>query len=571
MQNGEGKVEEKQTAEDRDADSAMGSNAGSSYLTSCSKVTRDAYNRVIEQLHFVQEKDRHTQSSLEKILLAQEEREKAEFEKRKAEALATKQVLQIQIDLKKQQQRTERAREQVDYKTVIAEMPENVINVYPRITETPLEKRKDRKTQLQEELKKELKEQMAKKAQRASEERRRVKEQELASLQKTHEQAQKAEEESKVRDKQKLDQYKLELSKDIQCKEMRKLNDKRLGSIEFQGMTALHDLLTSSALPLSQDPNVPVPASVPEGSNPAPREATLPSETVHPVKAGTAGDPEDNVATVSPPLAAASGSPASDQHRGQGNDQQQLVGATTDGDAKMDKLALILEKKQRKANELLEKLETHQRKQKGSSSLSPEFSVDRLKAALNPAAYSMKRQGKDVRLSSQEVAHIIQKAKPLAGTGEETKSHVGSEKFSKSLTAQKSEGSLAKSPTERAQRKAYDRYLAQLQSQASEEQKRILDTLKREREAIERIKEKEEKLQQQRKLYRHMILDEIARKKDQKGFDLKTTREVPDIAGTQGYPPLFEPSPVQQREKVLLAYKKQKDLWIQQVSGLLEA
>jgi len=79
------------------------------------------------------------------------------------------------------------------------------------------------------------------------------------------------------------------------------------------------------------------------------------------------------------------------------------------------------------------------------------------------------------------------------------------------------------------------------------------------------MEENERKARQERERCQSIILQQIEDGKAKKITETKYKREIPDIAGSQGYPPIFEPSPVQQRTLVVTSYQHQKDALIKQV------
>ena len=502
--------------------------SSSSYLTTCSKVTLDAYNRVLEQLQSIKDGEKRTEDFLTNKLRAEEDREKATKDKLKREAMATNEVVKMQMALKLERERMERAQNQVEFRTVISAMPENLINVYPRITETPADLRKSRKVQQQEELKKDLKQQMSNRAAKRVEETVKFKQEELEVVTKVQEKVKKEEELVKQRDKEKMEKYKTELNKDIKCKVMQKKNEKKLEEIEYNGMSELQHLLAQGTA--DNDPK--------KAADDIDKNQNAEPEAGQNVEANKDKEGKTEVQKPEDALSKADA----------------LSEATTNN-PNADKLALILERKQRKANILLKKLEDMETASKSGMPSTQKYSLEKMKKALNPPGYKMQAEGKTVRITKEEVDQIINKG----SKDDDTRSRASY------LSRNKSEERFGKSPTEKAQKVAYKRYLTSLESQASEEQKRILDTLKREHDVVERIKEKEKTLREQRQLYRHLILDQITKTNQRKSQDVMHARGVPDIAGNQGYPPIYEPSPEVQKKKAMLCYKKQKDIWLQQV------
>ncbi len=217
------------------------------------------------------------------------------------------------------------------------------------------------------------------------------------------------------------------------------------------------------------------------------------------------------------------------------------------GEMSMDKIAALLERKQRKAKNLLRKIEELE---KGDISMPQKAALTKLKLALIPTGYKMNAEGKTLRMSSGAVAELL-KNSPQSLDGHSSK--------------RGREGSVGKESGSSAQKVAHARYLSQLDMRATDEHRRILDSLRREREAVLRLQEKEDSKQKQRFLYREMLLEQIAQKKEKARQDLKAARASPNIAGSQGYPPLFELPVDQRKAQQEHAYKTQRSIWIKQV------
>ena len=309
-----------------------------------------------------------------------------------------------------------------------------------------------------------------------------------------------------------MELYKEELNKDIQCKTMMKQNEKKLGEIEFQGATKLQELFEKEDVEEESE----------EKKEDVPKEPTE-------QKKGT--------------------------EKAKEKEKEKEVVVEAAPDPKMSKLAEILNRKQKKSDDLLKKIEAIQSNPNDKRLKS----LENYKTALGPSGIKMNKDGKVIQLNSNDVKQIIQEARP------EEKVRRSFENPSATLKRNKSEEKFGRMSTDKAQTIAYERYLSQLESQQKEEQKRIMDTLKREKEFIKEVKQKEKKIRQQKLLYKNIVLDQIKNRKEKEGLEIKTSRGIPDIAGKEGYPPIPEPSIEQKTKRKMLEYKKQKDIWIQQV------
>jgi len=498
------------------------------YLTSCSKVTLEAYNRVIKELESIKQKDQETQQFQLKKDTEQIYKEKLSKERLKQEALATNEILKAQIILKQQKDKTEKQQ----LLSQAPDLPSEVVVAYPRIVETPLEQRKSKKLHFQEEARKRLQEQINEKEQKIKETKKKEIEQESEQIRKIQEKAKKDEELIKQKNKEKLEQYKLELSKDIEAKSMLKRNEKRLEDIEAQGINELQNILQNNS---EKD------AKIPQNLEIAKNIINIENQELE------QKDEKQNIETKK------------EKPNNEIPDNKSEAHLSHVSDAKSDKLALLLERKQKKANDLIKKIEFLET-QSRSASVSPQRKAElqKMKKALAPPSYKMVSEGKEIKISQEEVNKIINKPKKdddlISVTSRTSK-----------MIRNKSEDKFEKSPIEKAQKIAYRRYLESLEYQANEEQKRILATLKREHEAVDKIKEKEKKLKEQRDLYRHMILDQIAKSKEIKSLNITQAKNVPDIQGEFGYPPIYEPTPEIKKKKLQLSNKKQREDLLEQI------
>lgn len=82
---------------------------------------------------------------------------------------------------------------------------------------------------------------------------------------------------------------------------------------------------------------------------------------------------------------------------------------------------------------------------------------------------------------------------------------------------------------------------------------------------LAKFKESQEKAKTERENYKSVILLQIEKGKEKKQSETKFKKEVPDIIGKFGYPPLQKPTEEQEREIKKNIYKTQKDTLLEQV------
>ncbi len=75
---------------------------------------------------------------------------------------------------------------------------------------------------------------------------------------------------------------------------------------------------------------------------------------------------------------------------------------------------------------------------------------------------------------------------------------------------------------------------------------------------MRRVHEEEQKMRQRREQCKRAVLQQIEEARRKKLADAERQREVPDIAGTCGYPPIFEPSAEQIRSVAVNSCKNQQ-------------
>ena len=502
----------------KDSDNAL---SNISYLSTCSKVTLDAYHRVLEKLQMIKEKEANTQELMTKQMKELEDRETKVKDKQRHESLLIKAELEVQMKRKREQSLAEKQKVSQEFRSTVLNLPEEVVNVFPRITQTPPEVRRANKMRVQAEVRQELRNQIAQKASKNTLEKTYEVQEDMERLKKYQEEYERLHETEQTKTQEQLTQYKTDLEKDIQYKKARKVNEKRLEGIEYQGITALQKILVGKPEDAMQELQK--------------IEQTKDEKCFAPVKeeGSVKEDDEEEVADIK---------------------KEQKTDQTGKEAARMEKLAGILERKQKKAQQLLDKLEGLQKGKRSESSSPNKYSVAKLREALAPVGYKMKSDGKTVRLSNAAAQELISQKQQKDNEIE-------------AVTVKKRSNSLQKVTVEQTQKIAYQRYLKQLEAQANEEHKRIVDSLKREHDAIERIKQKEMSLKQQRLLYRQMIIDQITKKKEKKMEEQVAKCTIPEIVGNSGYP-VLTPENYRENTSPCHAHKIQGSVWIKQVSHI---
>lgn len=466
----------------KESESVIESLSGLSYLSGCSKVTLDAYNRVLKHLQEVKDEEAQLKEAISLQIKKEEEKEKSLIQKQKNESLAAKKELEKQIKEKHEKKLMDKIAEKDSYKASLEELPKEVVVPFPRIIQTPREIRREKEKKNQEEMKKLLEEQIAKKNIKENEEKNLILEQENEIVRKAKAEALKEAEEFKLKNTELLEKWKNGLTNDIQYKQMKKLNEKRLEGIEYDGIMALQQILSK----------------------------------------------KEGIATQ-----------AEKKEEKKEEDLQKSQQSKPLSEFGVDKLAALLAKKQEKAKALLKKVAEMENGTLNGSPISKKLSLSSLKNALTPTGYKMNAEGKQLRLSNSMVEQMIQQQKK----------------------SKEEKTDAPKIKAEKIEQIALGRYLTQLDSQASEEHKRIMESLKREHEAIDRLKQQENGLKNQRLIYRQIILDQIMHKR-QKKEDAKLAKQSDP---NQLYPPIVEPSLREQKEKLAREYKTQRSIWIKQV------
>ena len=81
----------------------------------------------------------------------------------------------------------------------------------------------------------------------------------------------------------------------------------------------------------------------------------------------------------------------------------------------------------------------------------------------------------------------------------------------------------------------------------------------------EQVKQNEESKKLAREKNRDVIIEQMQRVTDRRKTDVRFAKSIPDIFGSQGYPPIYEPSSEQQRDVLLRGYQRQKEALLTQV------
>eukprot|EP01022_Parablepharisma_sp_SALTPOND_P021736 TRINITY_DN434_c0_g2_i1.p2 TRINITY_DN434_c0_g2~~TRINITY_DN434_c0_g2_i1.p2 ORF type:complete len:689 (+),score=109.99 TRINITY_DN434_c0_g2_i1:9267-11333(+) len=519
----------------------MATSASAPYLNSCNQVELEAYNRLLDKLKVVSHIDEATDSMQNFQRVREELIEKQKKEKLKKELMQTTQYLRKQMEEKAVREKTVQEKDREEYNKVCNSMPAYVVSVFPRITETPLEVRRQREINQKITLKKGLLEQIGEREARVKKEKQDLKELEQGRLKRLVEMLKKEEEEIKEKQKEKREKYIAELKKDIECKTMEKANQKRLDTIEYDGMKKIVALNDEKA-PLVEANEYPLP----EDEVVEPAEENVDKGEIEVIENFFNAENAKEESEAPPP--------------------------ETD-----DKLAQLIAKKQQKANELLKKIEElEKRGLSGRKSSLSTLPIKKLKTALMPEGYRYSSTtGKEARITSEEANKMVAISEGNRSETRSVRSVTSRAKSQRDIFAlSRHSTGFGNTAIERAQKVAYERYIAQLEhqvlfknmtKQANEEQRRILDSLKREQKSAVLAKQKEEEKKTLKAHNRDIILEQMNKLNEKRKTEIRFAKSIPHIFGNQGYPPIYEPSPEQLRDVFMRTCQNQREALLKQV------
>jgi len=496
------------------------SNATVSYLSSCSKVYLDAYDREIKNL----EKIRAAEEEADQIMLAkakqQEELEKEKFRTQKMQSNKIANIVSSQIQDRQKVEKILKEKEQAEYNAQISAMPPELVAVFPKITETPVEIRKSIEKNRQKELANELEKQMNNKIIQQKIERNSSIEEERKIVKEINEKEKKQDLESKKREEERRIKYSEELKKDVEAKEMKKIAEKRLTSIEYEGMKSLIQLSAKKGSTFETPDKINILNPTKEQDSPE-NEIIYKQNTLSPTNENPEfldpeiqlidqyfndikSDPQKQAETpeneqrpesndseknpVSPPTVDPNCKTIEKKEEKLLKDEKNICEISPSADPK---LAYLLEKKQKKTNELLNRIAELERRAATPGDKLRLSSLKDLKASLTREGFQFKSGNKKVKLTGEEVfrASVSSRGSMLSrgscSSRQSARSSTAGLKqmqstpviaFKKKLPKRRSdsvkrpmtggkEDNVLLAPADKTAKQAYDRYLSQLESQ----------------------------------------------------------------------------------------------------------
>ena len=485
------------------------SSASASYLSTCSKVALDAYEREVQKLQTIKEQEQLIDELMLKKAENDQEIENNKKNQQRAELLKTAHFVAHQMREREVTEKLARVKEQADYNLTYGSVPPTIVAAFPRIVELPQDVRRNIQKAKQAQMKAALEAQIAIEKQQREKERCMVLIDEKKKAVEDEMKVKNEDETAAEKAKERKARYQEELRKDIQCKEMKKINAKRLESIEFEGVRSLHQLGTCKS-PTQESPYtyaIPMEAfgtnEKPEMAEKVEKSEKTEKEFENPEnleKPKGENDLEDE--NVSNDLALIEGyfqedgnktkpsepknsKPDETNKKGTSTNPQKTckppekdkveAGVFTEKQrSDAEKLAKLLEKKQKKTNELLQRIEDLERKTAvHTPGQQRRYSLGKLRTALSREGFRYVGSGRGVRVSGDEVYRSLssrQSSAQQSVRGSEAPPR--SKPKMKVWTRKKSEDSVA-SRTEsqryqsgdKAQKIAYDRYLSELEAQ----------------------------------------------------------------------------------------------------------
>ena len=387
--------------------SVKAANSPESYLSGCDKIFLDAYDRELRRLEIIRDQE----AAVDQIMLQKAKDEevvvKEKLQAKKADLARTASMGFIQTLDKVQTTKKLKEKEQHEYNSIVTAMPAEAVTIFPRITETPQEVRRSIERAKQKDLKAALESQMAnhsakKQLERNSElaeEQKRLKEVEAKMVKDMELKMQKRQEEKLV--------YKEDFAKTMQRKEVLKVNEKRLDTIEFEGIKTIQSTSTSkkpafemvtkeedeeNAVAAEQNPN--------EDNN-----NNLPADII---EDGNENNVEDNgkmemiqkYFETSPKKMDGGKSPLIKNRK---QEKQQSPSDKLTASNPDPRLAVLLEKKQRKTNELIDKITELERKVSTSKDHNRANSLKEFKSAFVREGFLFRNGGKNSRIAPEDV------------------------------------------------------------------------------------------------------------------------------------------------------------------------
>ena len=420
------------------------------YLNSCSDVELEAYDRVIHDL----QKKSHNDEAIELMQKSQrdfeEQQEKLKRDKLKKELMQTTEYLRKQIEEKAIRDKIQREKEKDVQNAVYNAMPQEVVASFPRIVEIPADIQRRKELEKKTELKKDLIGQMSNREIRKSQERDNSKAIEQARLKQLSDAMKKEEEQLREHMKEKKDRYAEDLKKDIDCKIVKKENQKKLDTMEYKGMTKIisinedkkDDKKEETIKEEKKEEVYPLPG---DAERVVQEEAVEGNKDIEVVENFfKEGEPENN-------------------DKDENNKAAQLQ--LKDEESGNPKLAELIARKQKKTTELLKKIEELEKR--GPGKYKSSISIAKLKSALSPTGYRYSSTtGKESHITGKEANKIITEAEENRAETRSVRSVASRAKSHQDMFAHARRSTVnGNNVLEQTQKIAYDRYLSHLENQ----------------------------------------------------------------------------------------------------------
>eukprot|EP01022_Parablepharisma_sp_SALTPOND_P031545 TRINITY_DN804_c0_g1_i2.p2 TRINITY_DN804_c0_g1~~TRINITY_DN804_c0_g1_i2.p2 ORF type:complete len:501 (-),score=74.64 TRINITY_DN804_c0_g1_i2:7370-8872(-) len=376
------------------------SSATAAYFNTCSKVFIDAYDREIRNLERIRKQELAADELMLQKAREEEMTEKEKAKVQKAELAKTTAVVVSQIQQKVEMEKKQKEKEQVEYNAVVTSMPPELVAVFPKIVETPDEVRKSIEKSKQKEFKAALESQMSSKLNRKQMERTNAMLAEMKQMKEAEAKLQKEILEAQQKDQERKRKYQEDLKKDIKCKEMRKFNEKRLEAIEFKGRESL------TQLSVKKDQAFESPKIEQENVIDGKDELEVVEEDNNDLDADKDMAVIEQYFNDAPPEDPNNVNNNNEETSPVGNNNEKLQNSPSEQVAPCadPKLAYLLEKKQKRTNELLERLAELER---GTPTDSKKRSLQTLRSTLTREGFCFLSGGKKTRVSGEQVFHSL--------------------------------------------------------------------------------------------------------------------------------------------------------------------
>jgi len=502
---------------------------GSSYLTSCSKVALEAYDRVLAQIKAKKDEEEKNIEHMMRKTFLEEQSEKAKKEKLRLEQEKVKEILAKQVLEKKQKEKLEKT----NMKSEFVKMLETQA-VFPKIIEPPVDLQINKRRQSQEEVKKNLQDQILENEARRRLEKLTELHKDQENLRKVHDELNKDQDSYKQREKEKREKFCADLRESLQAKELLKATQKKLDNLKAEDLKQEENKSQNSENCENIEENK---EQIPENKNEKNQDIELIEKYFENNEENGLKLPKEGYIGSVPPT------------------------PSIMSDDRQSKFEQLLEKKKLKAHNLLQRIENLEKTVASggrSISISPEKkqALEKMKEQLSSQAFSYIKDGKKIRVEQDTTSPP--KLNPLRQTPKSVRS-------SKSHRSSMDSTLPAKNNYERTMKLAFQQCLAKIESQADEEQRKILDLLKKEQDRERKIDEEKIRARQNREHCKKFVLQQIEDKRAKKLMELKSKVESQDIEGNMGYPPIKEPNPDERKLLTITSCKKQSEIYEKQI------